>query len=446
MCVLSGNGDVPATLPDVASVTGSVSHEGAPERGFPVAEFTHRLARAQRAMAADDIDLLLLTREADVRWFSGFLTRFWQSPTRPWFLLVPASGAPVAVIPGIGEACMARTWVRDIRTWSSPDPGDDGVSLLVATIVELAGRGAATGGTGRVRIGLPKGAGTHLRMPLADLERVAAALPGCRWHDATRTVNALRAIKSDAEIAKIRHVCRAASRAFAAVPELVVSGMTDVDAFRAFKVRCLEEGVDDVDYLVGAAGPGGYGDIISPPSGRALRRGDVLILDTGCTFDGHFCDFDRNWAIGEADAAAKAAYRVAWEATEAGLSAAGPGVRCHELFAAMGRVMAPHSIDAAGARGANGSDTGGESASGAAGRGGVGRSGHGLGTELTEPPSLMPGDDTELLPGMVITLEPGFAFAPGKMMVHEENIVITEEGCELLSVRAPSELPVIGGH
>ena len=393
-----------------------------PERGFPVAEFEHRLARAQRAMAADDIDLLLLTREADVRWFSGFLTRFWQSPTRPWFLLVPASGAPVAVIPGIGEACMARTWVRDIRTWSSPAPSDDGVSLLVATIVELVGKGAETGGAGRVRIGLPKGAGTHLRMPLADFERVAAALPGCRWHDATRTVDALRAIKSDAEIRKIRHVCRAASRAFAAVPELVAPGMTDADAFRAFKIRCLEEGVDDVDYLVGAAGPGGYGDIISPPSGRALRRGDVLILDTGCTFDGHFCDFDRNWAIGEADAAARAAYRVAWEATEAGLAAARPGARCHELFAAMDRVMAPHAV----------------------GAGGVGRSGHGLGTELTEPPSLMPGDDTELLPGMVITLEPGFAFAPGKMMVHEENVVITGNGCELLSVRAPAELPVIG--
>jgi len=64
--------------------------------------------------------------------------------------------------------------------------------------------------------------------------------------------------------------------------------------------------------------------------------------------------------------------------------------------------------------------------------------------QLTEPPSLMAGERTALRPGMVMTLEPGFAFAPGKVMVHEENIVITEDGCELLSERAAPELPVIG--
>ena len=403
-----------------------------PARGFPTREYEHRLSRAQRAMARDGLDLLLLTTEADVRWFSGFLTRFWQSPTRPWFLLVPASGRPVAVIPSIGEACMRRTWVRDIRTWSSPDLADDGVGLLAATIGELAGTGATSGASAGslagVRVGTSMSAGTHLRMPLADFERLRHALPGSGWHDATALLNALRAIKSEAEIAKIRHVCLAASRAFAALPELVAIGMPDDEAFRAFTIRCLEEGVDEVGYLVGAAGEGGYGDIISPPSGRPLAAGDVLILDTGCTFDGHFCDFDRNWALGRAGTAASSAYRVVWEATEAGLEAAKPGVRCDELYRRMARVMTPHALVTDGAGG------------------GVGRSGHGLGTELTEPPSLMPGDRTELRPGMVITLEPGFEFAPGKMMVHEENIRITEGGCELLSVRAPAELPIVDGR
>ena len=390
----------------------------APARGFATPEYEHRLERARRAMSDAGIDLLLLTTEADVRWFTGFLTRFWQSPTRPWFLLVPECGMPVAVIPSIGEPCMARTWIRDVRTWASPAPDDDGVSLLAATVDELAGRDA--------RIGLPMGPGTHLRMPLASLERLRALLPGRTWTDATAMLNASRAIKSAAEIGKIAHVCSAASRAFAAVPELISPGTSDVEAFRAFTIRCLEEGVDTVDYLVGAAGPGGYGDIVSPPSGRELARGDVLILDTGCTWDGHFCDFDRNWAIGEADPAAAEAHRIAWDATEAGLEAARPGTTCEALFEAMDRVVAPHAVG-----------RGGE------GGGAVGRSGHGLGIELTEPPSLMPGDRTELRPGMVITLEPGFEFAPGKMMVHEENVAITERGCELLTVRAPRELPVI---
>ena len=74
----------------------------------------------------------------------------------------------------------------------------------------------------------------------------------------------------------------------------------------------------------------------------------------------------------------------------------------------------------------------------------VGRLGHGLGLQLTEWPSNRPGDDTRLVPGMVLTLEPGMEFEPGRMMVHEENIVVIEDGCELLTKRAAPEMPVIG--
>ena len=103
-------------------------------RGFPEAEFRARTARAQAAMAVADLSALLLTTEADLRYFSGFLTRFWESPTRPWFLVVPAQGDPVAVIPSIGAALMADTWIREISTWRSPDYEDDGVTLLARTL------------------------------------------------------------------------------------------------------------------------------------------------------------------------------------------------------------------------------------------------------------------------------------------------------------------------
>ena len=78
-----------------------------PGRGFPVSEFEARLSRAQAAMAKTGLDGLFLTTETEIRYFTGFLTRFWLSPTRPWFLVVPAAGAPVAVIPSIGQAVMA---------------------------------------------------------------------------------------------------------------------------------------------------------------------------------------------------------------------------------------------------------------------------------------------------------------------------------------------------
>ena len=101
---------------------------------FADTEYQSRTRRAQAMMADRDIDGLLLTTEPEVRYFTGYLTRFWESPARPWFLIVPATGDPVAVIPTIGAELMGRSWITDIRTWRSPDYDDDGVGLLAATI------------------------------------------------------------------------------------------------------------------------------------------------------------------------------------------------------------------------------------------------------------------------------------------------------------------------
>ena len=73
----------------------------------------------------------------------------------------------------------------------------------------------------------------------------------------------------------------------------------------------------------------------------------------------------------------------------------------------------------------------------------VGRLGHGLGLQLTEWPSNTAKDNTILEPGVILTLEPGMEYLPGKEMVHEENIVITENGPEWLTQRASEELPII---
>jgi Xaa-Pro dipeptidase len=391
----------------------------APERGFPEEEFQARTARAQAMMAEEGLAALLLTTEPEVRYFTGYLTQFWQSPTRPWFLVLPASGKPIAVIPTIGVECMARTWVEDIRSWSSPNPQDEGLSLLSQCLREAAGDGAA-------KIGLPMGPETHLRMPLADYVKLLQLLPGKSFLDASPIIRSLRMAKSEREIAKVAHICGLVSGVFESLPEILEPGMSEVEIFRTFKRACLAAGADDVSYLVGGAGQGGYGDIISPPGERRVGEGDVLILDTGSIYDGYFCDFDRNSAFLKASGEVRRAYQVVYEATEAGLAAARAGATCRDLFSAMNGVM-DKAYPGGGGEGKE-----------------VGRLGHGLGMQLTEWPSNTAWDETELKPGMVMTLEPGVTFAPGKVMVHEENLVIREEGPQLLSRRAAPELPVIG--
>lgn len=364
-------------------------------------------------MQAADLAALLLTTEADIAYVTGFQTRFWQSPTRPWFVVLPAAAGPIAVIPAIGAALMATTWIADIRTWPSPDPADDGVTLLAATLREVAG--------GSGRIGLPMGPETQLRMPLVDFARLEAAIGPLAFVDATAAIRRVREIKSSAEIEKIRRACTIAGRAFAELPALARAGRPLVEVFRDFQIACLRHGADRVAYLAGGAGPGGYADVISPATDAPLARGDVLMLDTGVVWDGYFCDFDRNVAIGRADDAARRAYAILHEAVAAGLAAARPGMTAADLNAVMHRHIAQ-----------------------AGGRPLAGRLGHGLGLELTEWPSLMPADRTPLREGMVLTLEPGLEVAPGRIMVHEENIVLGRDRAELLSPRAPADLPVGG--
>ena len=384
--------------------------ETAPPRGFADSEFAERTRRCQELMAERGLSALLVCTEPEVRYLTGFFTPFWQSPTRPWFTVVPATGKPIAVIPSIGGPSMRATWIDDVRTWSSPQPLDDGVSLLIATLREVGGDGT---------IGLPMGPETHVRMPLKDLDLVREAVGG--FIDATDVITSLRMVKSEAEIAKHRHICGLVSSAFEALPSILSTGMTERQAFRTFREEILRQGADDVPYLVGATGPGGIDDIIRQPSDRTIEAGDLLIFDTGSTYDGYFSDFDRNFAFGHADQGAKDAYRAVWEATEAGLEAIRPGATTTQVFEAMNTVLK--------ANGSLGND--------------VGRMGHGLGMQVTEWPSHTADDDTELLENMVLTLEPGLVWAPGKAMVHEENLVVRADGPEMLSRRAAPELPII---
>ena len=378
-------------------------------RGFAKGEFEVRVARAQILMGQHNIDALFLTTEPEIRYFTGYLTRFWESPSRPWFLILPQSGNPIAVIPSIGAALMAKTWISDIRTWSSPDLSDDGITLLAETLSEVLGA--------KARIGVPSGHETHLRMPLRDFDRLKFLVPSLKFTDDFDIIRSLRLVKSEAEIEKIKMACEIAGRAFARVGEIAKVGIPMEVVFRDFQGLCLAEGADWVPYLAGGRGSLGYDDVISPASSYPLEKGDILMLDTGLVYDGYFCDFDRNYRVGLCDQRAENAYQMLLEAVEAGKKVARPGNTARDVFDAMDQIV-----------------------TGGTGAGEAGRLGHGLGMQLTEWPSFIKNDLTELKEGMVLTLEPGIEIPSGGIIVHEDNFVVRTGAPEQLSPSAPPSL------
>lgn len=384
-----------------------------PRRGFTPSEFERRAARAQAIMREHSLDALFVTAPHNVRYFTGFDSQFWESPTRPWFVVVPPEGKPIAVIPEIGAPEMAATWIDDVRTWPSPRPEDDGTSLLAASIAGLPRRFG--------RVGAELGREMAIRMPVIQLLDLKEALSGIEVVDGSPCLWRIRMVKSQAEIDHIRFICELASDAYNGLPEHISKGETEREIARKLRIDIARRGADSTPFLPAIAGPGGVSQIVCGPHDRELVEGDILFIDTGSTYDGYFCDFDRNYAVGQVSDAAKRAHAAMWRATEAGIEAARVGATAEDLYLAMARI-----IEEAGSIGNN-----------------VGRLGHGLGMQLTEPPSNMPGSSTVLEAGMVMTIEPGIEYAPGKMIVHEENLAITSDGPVLLTKRAPKELPVI---
>ena len=391
------------------------------KRGFPPEEFEARWERLSSAMTEVRLDAILVSTESNFGYISGFASQTWVSPTRPRYLILPRRAAPVAVVPtSNAQGMLATTPVMDVRTWQAPNPEDDGLSLVAAAVREVATTYGA--------VGTEMGPESRLGFPAADFLRLIEAIRPIEMKDASRMLQRLRMIKSPREIEKIRTVASIASDCFDRLPALCVGRQSTRELCRTLHAELIRCGSDKAPYVVGEAGFGGYETVMMGPDDRVLASGDLVFIDTGAVYDGYFCDFDRHYGVGYVAPEARRAYDAVYRATEAGLAAAVPGKALSEVWRAMADSLAT-APDLEPTY--------------------IGRMGHGIGLNHTEPPSVNAVDPTVLEPGLVFTLEPSARYevaeAPGrrKLMVHEENVVVTETGVQLLSRRAAPEIPLL---
>ena len=204
------------------------------------------------------------------------------------------------------------------------------------------------------------------------------------------------------------------------MPLLIKEGDSERDISRKLRIDLISRG--RLDTFSTNSFWEGVSQIICEPTNRRLKNSDILFIDTGSTYDGYFCDFDRNYSIGKVSDIVNDVYEILWIATQSAIDIAKPGITLSDLWQIMVEKLdkyLPKNYS-------------------------YGRFGHGMGLQLTEPPSSITFDNKmELVSNMVLTIEPSIEFLPGKIMVHEENIVITQSGAELLTTRAPYKIPEI---
>jgi Xaa-Pro aminopeptidase len=243
--------------------------------------------------------------------------------------------------------------------------------------------------------------------------KLADALPGVELVAAGGMVEALRAVKDDLEIARIRGAAQLADEALDEVLEHGLAGRTEREVAFALEMAMRRRGADGsaFDSIV-ASGPHGALPHATPRDVQ-IPRDTLVTIDWGARHEGYCSDCTRTFATGEGiGGEAREIYALVQRAQQAALDAVRAGPTGKELDA-----VAREIIDAAGHEEHFGHGLG-----------------HGVGLAVHEGPRLSRrGGDAALEAGNVVTVEPG-VYVPGELGVRiEDLVVVTADGCERLT-------------
>ena len=353
-----------------------------------------RLTHARKAAADAGLGALLVTPGPDLRWLTGYQAL----PLERLTCLVlaaevePFMVAPRLEVPSVEAADVPALGVEVVGWGETDDP-----------YAEIARRlGTGVGGTVAVAN----------RMWAEQVLRFRAVLPGADQTLASDVLSELRMRKGPEEVDALRRAGQAIDRVQSRMADFLRPGITERQAGRAIGAAILEEGHETVDFVIVASGPNGA----SPhheTAVRVMQTGDVGVVDIGgTTAEGYCSDSTRTYTLGEPPAEFRDYFAVLHQAHVAACEQARPGVTAESVDAAARDVIT----------------------AGGYGDAFIHRTGHGIGVETHEEPSLVAGNTRPLEPGMAFSIEPGI-YLTGRHGARIEDIVVTtDDGIERLNV------------
>jgi len=349
-------------------------------------------ARADRlaaAVAKRRLDCLLVTDLVNVRYLTGF------------------GGTNGACVCGAD----ARVFLTDFRYTERAEAEVEGWEVITAKDDWLGEIAAHLSG----RAGFEDD-----KMAVRTLRKLEGKLAdGVGLEGAGGTVEKLRRVKDEAELAAIAAASELADEIWRWSLERGLAGRSEVDVAAAAEARMREQGAEPSFPAIVAAGPNGALPHAEPGE-RTIGFGELVVFDMGAKLDGYCSDGTRTFATGEPGERAREVYEVVRSAQEAALGAVQAGATGESVD-----TVARDPIAAAGY---------GE-------RFGHGL-GHGVGLEVHEEPRLSQRSEDVLRAGEVVTVEPG-VYLPGELGVRiEDLVVVTPEGCRNLS-GLPKDLQLV---
>lgn len=272
------------------------------------------------------------------------------------------------------------------------------------------------GGKGKLRIGYEE---SHLTC--AELDALKKAVPGGEFVPAGKIFDDLRKVKKPYEIDCIKKAQAITDAAFSHIVNMLSPNMTELEVAAELEYFMKKSGAEAISFETIAVSGKNSSSPHKTPENRRLESG-FLTMDFGAVIDGYHSDMTRTVVIGKADVEMRRTYDTVLAAQRAVLEVISVG----KSNFAMDKI-ARDIIDNAGYKGTFGHSLG-----------------HGVGLEIHENPNLSPRDDgLTLVPGNVVTVEPGI-YIEGKYGCRiEDMVVITADGAEDITASA-KELIEIG--
>jgi len=357
-----------------------------------------RLDRLRGALDEAGLDALLVTRLVNVRYLTGFTGSAALLLVRPDSALFVSDGR--------------------YREQSAEELAAAGVDDAVT--VEILNQGqkeaVVAAADGARRLGLEA---DHVTW--AQQQKYAGEwFPDAELVATERLVEDLRLVKDAGEVARIRAACATADAALAAVRHRLVEGPTEEEFALELDTEIRRLGAEGNSFeTIVASGPNGAKPH-ARPGPRRIAEGDLVVLDFGALVDGYCSDMTRTFAIGEVDAVQQRMLDVVGASQAAGVAAVTAGVDAKVVDDATRAV-----IDEAGWGDAFLHSTG-----------------HGVGLEIHEDPRVAQTSEATLRPGYVVTVEPGVYLPEHGGVRIEDTVVVTDQGCEVLTGAPKSTDPL----
>jgi Xaa-Pro dipeptidase len=238
--------------------------------------------------------------------------------------------------------------------------------------------------------------------------------------DVHKAVEAARMIKDKAELEALREACRIASEASGQVPSILKKGMAETEAAAELNYLLQKKGASSPSFVTNASFGANSAEPHHSPGEDRLKVGDTALFDFGALFKRYGSDVTRTFFYGKASRKQRRMYEVVLEAQLAGIEAIHAGANGKDVDAAAREV-----IDSSEFKGLF-----------------IHSLGHGIGLSVHDGGRLAPEFDMELKENMVLTVEPGVYIRGEGGVRIEDDILVTKDGCEVLT-SAPKELRVV---